>query len=57
MCIYAVSYLRDHAFVTTKCNVTDQILNLLKIMKFIIYLFILFNINKLFYVKKSMNLK
>ena len=29
-CIYAVSYLKDHAFVTTKCSVTDKILNLLK---------------------------
>ena len=29
-CIYAVSYLKDHAFVTTKCSVTDETLNLLK---------------------------
>ena len=29
-CIYAVSYLRDHAFVTTKCDVTSETLNLLK---------------------------
>lgn len=29
-CIYAVSYLKDHAFVTTKCSVTDKTLNLLK---------------------------
>tara|TARA_Y100000591_G_C21701194_1_gene628378 strand:+ start:318 stop:788 length:471 start_codon:yes stop_codon:yes gene_type:complete len=29
-CIYAVSYLRDHAFVTTKCTVSDKTLNLLK---------------------------
>ena len=29
-CIYAVSYLKDHAFVTTKCSVTDNTLYLLK---------------------------
>ena len=29
-CIYAVSYLKDHAFVTTKCSVTDKTLKLLK---------------------------
>ena len=27
-CIYAVSYLKDHAFVTTKCSVSDRTLNL-----------------------------
>ena len=29
-CIYAVSYLKDHAFVTTKCLITDKTFNLLK---------------------------
>ena len=29
-CIYAVSYLKDHAFLTTKCSVTDNTLYLLK---------------------------
>ncbi len=29
-CIYAVKYLKDHAFVTTKCSVTKETLNLLK---------------------------
>ena len=29
-CIYAVSYLKDHAFVTTKCSVTKNTLKLLK---------------------------
>lgn len=29
-CIYAVSYLKDHAFVTTKCTVTDETLNSMK---------------------------
>ena len=29
-CIYAVNYLRDHAFSTTKCLVSDNILKLLK---------------------------
>ncbi len=29
-CIYAVSYLKDHAFATTKCSVTDKTLSLLK---------------------------
>ena len=29
-CIYAVSYLRDHAFVTTKCTISDKTLNFLK---------------------------
>ena len=25
-CIYAVSYLKDHAFVTTKCIITEETL-------------------------------
>jgi len=29
-CIYAVKYLRDHAFATTKCSVSDNTYNLLK---------------------------
>ena len=29
-CIYAVSYLREHAFVTTKCLVSEKNLDLLK---------------------------
>ena len=29
-CIYAVSYLKDHAFVTTKCIITEEIFDLLK---------------------------
>ena len=29
-CIYAVSYLKDHAFVTTKCTVSNSIFNSLK---------------------------
>ena len=29
-CIYAVKYLMEHAFVTTKCSVSETILNLLK---------------------------
>ncbi len=29
-CIYAVKYLKDHAFVTTKCAVSETTLNLLK---------------------------
>ena len=29
-CIYAVSYLKDHAFVTTKCEVSNNIFNSLK---------------------------
>ena len=29
-CIYAVNYLNDHAFVTTKCEVSKDTLNLLK---------------------------
>ena len=29
-CIYAVKYLNDHAFLTTKCSVTKNMLNLLK---------------------------
>ena len=29
-CIYAVSYLKDHAFVTTKCKVSNNIFNSLK---------------------------
>ena len=29
-CIYAVNYLRDHAFATTKCSVSDNIFNSLK---------------------------
>ena len=29
-CIYAVKYLKEHAFVTTKCSVSETILNLLK---------------------------
>ena len=29
-CIYAVKYLRDHAFVTTKCSVQKNTLDLLK---------------------------
>ena len=29
-CIYAVSYIKDHAFVTTKCKVSNNIFNLLK---------------------------
>ena len=29
-CIYAVSYLKDHAYVTTKCTISDTTLNLLK---------------------------
>ena len=29
-CIYAVSYLKDHAFVTTKCKVSNNIFKLLK---------------------------
>ena len=29
-CIYAVSYLKDHAFVTTKCLITAKTFNLLK---------------------------
>ena len=29
-CIYAVKYLRDHAFATTKCAVSDNTYNLLK---------------------------
>ena len=29
-CIYAVSYLKDHAFVTTKCIITEETFDLLK---------------------------
>ena len=29
-CIYAVSYLKDHAFVTTKCKVSNNVFKLLK---------------------------
>ena len=29
-CIYAVSYLKDHAFVTTKCIITDETFDLIK---------------------------
>ena len=29
-CIYAVSYLKDHAFVTTKCKISNDTFNLLK---------------------------
>ena len=29
-CIYAVSYLKDHAFVTTKCLIADETFSLLK---------------------------
>ena len=29
-CIYAVSYLKNHAFVTTKCIITDETFDLLK---------------------------
>ena len=29
-CLYAVSYLKDHAFVTTKCKVSNNIFKLLK---------------------------
>ena len=29
-CIYAVKYLMEHAFVTTKCSVSETIFNLLK---------------------------
>ncbi len=29
-CIYAVSYLKDHAFVTTKCTISDNVFNSLK---------------------------
>ena len=29
-CIYAVKYLKEHAFVTTKCSISETILNLLK---------------------------
>ena len=29
-CIYAVKYLKDHAFVTTKCSVSNNIFNSLK---------------------------
>ena len=29
-CIYAVKYLKSHAFVTTKCDISESLLNLLK---------------------------